>query len=173
MQQPVGNASNLMNALMNNANIQSGNNDNSWDYLNKMSLNVRGHLLGINSAIMTAMNLFDNNRCYTGEVRVLVDGLLIDLDQYATNWRMLNEQHKDRSGFGLNADEHRIILNTGLEYIQTFEVFISKTSLAVGRLQELVNELEYRLRNQVMTLEDQVIQSLVIQQEENTLNHNV
>lgn len=177
MQQSGNKPSNLMTAMLSKANIQSAKQDNSWDYIKTISINVRDHIFQINQVIVEAIKMFDENQCFTGEAKVLIEGIQSDIEQFATNWRVLFTQHENKTGFGQSTEEHSLILNTGLEYIQNSEVFMNRTSLAVARVQELVTELEYRLRGIITTLDQVPIHNLstdvVINSETPFLNTNI
>lgn len=143
----------LINQLMQRADIQPSTKDNSWDYLNQLSNSWRNSLIEINGVVAQAFQMLEASNSYKGEARVLIEGLQIELNKHATKWRALAETHANRTGHGTSSEEHSIILNTALDYVQSHEEFMSATSFAAPRLQELIVELEYKLRADIQVME--------------------
>lgn len=143
----------LLNQLMGRADIHRNAPDNSWDYINHLALSWQKNLADINNIVVQAVHFLDASKKYTGEARVLVEGIMAELQVHATKWRSLSESHKGRTGLGKNAAEHSAILETGLEYVQSNQQFMNSVSYSAPRLQELVTQEEYVQRAWVASQE--------------------
>lgn len=151
----------LLNQLLANADIRRNTDDNSWDYLQQLSQNCRLLIYDINKIVLEAVYFLDAQKAFTGEARVLIEGLQKDITAYAIKWKTLSELHVGRTGLGKGQNEHSIILNTGLEYIQAHEGFIQITSLAVPRIQEIVNfetsKLQLEIQNTAIATPSEIL----------------
>lgn len=135
----------VISQLLANAGIHAATNDNSWDYINKLSLDVRNHLFNITGIVNEANNFLESVGRLQGEASVLVNGLFTDIQQAATEWKRVNKTHMGRTGFGKSPQEHSEINEAGLSYIQLHETMTIRTAYAAPRLQELVIEAEQAL----------------------------
>lgn len=160
----------LLNQLMGRADIHRNTPDNSWDYLNHLAVSWQNNLVAINNIVTQAVQFLDASQKYTGEARVLVEGIMGELQIHATKWRTLSETHRGRSGLGVGPAEHSLILETGLEYVQSNQQFMNSVSYSAPRLQELIIQEEYNQRSWIASQEQALQANATIS---SSLNNNI
>ena len=158
----------LIQQLMDKADIRKNTKDNSWDYLNELSDNWKQSLTEITLVVSRASNFLDFCGAHHGEVNVLIEGLLTELTKHSKHWVSLKMKHSGKTGLGSGPEEHGDILSLGLEYIQSHEEFMVSTQFAAPRLQEIIINEEFKLRDFVKETETQ--ETTVV---DNSINLNI
>lgn len=145
----------LINQLIENGNFQLRTDDNSWDYINNLYSKCKKSIGDIAEIVSRATGFLDENLAYDGEADVLVKGLLKSLEVHATHCKQLSTKHQGKQGYGVGPEEHSVILEIGLEYIQSHENFMFQTQYAAPRLQEIIYLEEVKLRDKLQAEENE------------------
>lgn len=124
--------------------------DRTWEYITKLSDDVRNHLGSVTSIVLEANNFLSASGTKTNEADVLINGLFGDIKEAAESWRLMSSRHQGKTGVAKDADDYALLTEIGLSYIQLHEQMLLKTQFAAPALQELVTEAEYKLKGVAM-----------------------